>query len=232
MTAAAGFVFLGLLLHPEPLIHYPLLSASDGSEIKMKKGMKLKMQLNIHNMICQSRVNGPGCRFVIWFQGCKFNCPGCFNPDTHSFEARMLMNPGSILSLILKQKDSIDGVSISGGEPLCQPEGLLDLLHEIRQKTSFSILLFSGYTYEEICKMPLGEQILSYVDVLIDGRYDKSRHSARNLLGSSNQQILILTNRYTQRDFEHIPSTEIIINSNGQITTSGIHPIIQNRLTK
>ena len=132
--------------------------------------------LNLHSVLRRSRANGPGVRFVVWFQGCIRNCPGCFNPETHTHAPHVCISIDDICNQILAESASIEGVTISGGEPLEQPDGLVELVCAIRRVSDMSILLFSGYTLAEIRKMPCGATVLENVDVLVGGAYNRSQH--------------------------------------------------------
>jgi anaerobic ribonucleoside-triphosphate reductase activating protein len=182
--------------------------------------------LNLHAILPQSRANGPGVRTAIWFQGCTLVCPGCFNPDTHSSEPRLLAPPEQLVARIAAEQDGIEGITLSGGEPLQQAEGLLELLCGVRLATRLSVVLFSGYTLEEILAMPLGRDILAHVDVLIDGRYDQMQRLARGLRGSGNQRIHFLTGRYSLEDLNRVPRAEVFISPDGRITATGINPVL------
>jgi len=179
------------------------------------------MKLRLHGFESASRANGPGLRAVVWFQGCTLDCPGCFNPETHNPEGGYETDIDSFFHEIISSNNPIEGVSFSGGEPLQQPEALLYLLKRIR-RTKLSVLVFSGYMFPEIEKFPLGECLLQHIDVLIAGRYIQSQHLGHSLLGSSNQKIHLLTNRYHVKDFENIPEFEAIIHRDGTITITGI----------
>lgn len=181
------------------------------------------IKLRIHALELASRANGPGMRAVVWFQGCTLGCPGCFNPGTHDLRGGNLIDIEELAQQILTHRSEIEGVSISGGEPFQQPEALLCLLEHIAG-SGLSRLVFSGYTLQEIRALPLGLQIIKHVDVLITGRYVASLHLGRGLLGSTNQQILLVTNRYKKEDFKHIPPREIILHPDGNITLSGVDP--------
>ncbi len=180
--------------------------------------------LRLHAYEPASRANGPGLRAVVWFQGCTLGCPGCFNPGTHDPLGGREVTIVELARQILSNPNGIDGVSFSGGESFQQPEALLDLLRHLRE-TTLSTLCFSGYTRTEIEKQPLGKEILAQLDVLIAGRYVVSRHVGRGLLGSANQQIHLLTKRYTAGDFRTLPAREIILHADGSITLSGINPL-------
>jgi len=121
---------------------------------------------------------------------------------------------------------SIQGLTISGGEPLQQLRPLLTLLQRVRAETPLSILLFSGYTWEEIQRMPGSDALLANLDVLIAGRYDSTQRLASRLLGSANKTVHFLTDRYTMDDLNSVPETELIVNAKGEIVISGIDPII------
>ena len=180
------------------------------------------MKVKIHAFETNSRANGPGLRAVVWFQGCSLACSGCFNQETHDPNCGLEIDTEKLARKILDLDHHIDGVSISGGEPFQQADALLALLGRIKE-TNLSVLIFSGLTLEEIKNHPLGEQILQLTDVLIAGRYQKLKHQGHALLGSSNQKIHLLTNRYKLTDFESIPQSEAIIHRDGSITITGIH---------
>jgi anaerobic ribonucleoside-triphosphate reductase activating protein len=182
------------------------------------------MRLRIHAFEPFSRANGPGVRTVIWVQGCSLGCPGCFNPDTHSFEGGELVSTADLFQRILDLKDTIEGLTVSGGEPFQQRRPLLDLLRRVK-KVSLSILLFTGYTWTELQTMPDAEALLTCTDVLIAGRYDASQRLTRGLRGSANQTMHLLTDRYTVNDLESVPSSEIFITPDGQVVVSGINPV-------
>lgn len=183
--------------------------------------------LRVHAWEPRSRANGPGMRFVLWLQGCSLGCPGCFNPATHAVEPRQVLQVGELVAMILAQgdRDRIEGVTLSGGEPLEQPEGALALVAALRAQTSLSILIFSGYTIEEIRAQPLGPAILQHIDVLVDGRYRAGQRLGHGLRGSHNQQIHLLSDRYTLADVEATPEAEIHIDPQGRITLTGVNPL-------
>ncbi|MBI1792235.1 MAG: radical SAM protein [Acidobacteria bacterium] len=182
------------------------------------------MRVRLQGFEPGSRVNGPGLRAVAWFQGCSIGCPGCFNPATHASNAGYEADTAEVAHCVLASRDPIEGLTVSGGEPFEQPEALLDLLRQVRSG-GLSTLVFSGYARAAIERMPLGRQILSAADVLIDGPYVQERHLARGLLGSSNQRIHLLTDRYSAADFTGIPRREAVLHRDGTVTLSGIAPL-------
>jgi anaerobic ribonucleoside-triphosphate reductase activating protein len=180
--------------------------------------------VNLHAVEPRSLANGPGSRFVIWFQGCSLRCPGCYNPATHSNEANSVSTVESLLSRIADDWLEIDGVTVTGGEPFEQPLALLALARGLRERFSPSLLVFSGYTLEEIRSRPLGREILESVDVLIDGRYAGRRRLGRALRGSSNKRIQLLSDRHTMEEIEAAPEAEIMVDPQGRIAITGIDP--------
>jgi anaerobic ribonucleoside-triphosphate reductase activating protein len=186
--------------------------------------MKESTMLDLHAIWAHSRANGPGTRMVLWFQGCTLGCPGCFNPATHAPEPRWQVSVEEIMGRIMTEGRAIDGITLSGGEPLQQPEALLELLCAIRAQTNLSVLLFSGYTMAEIEHLPLGPAILTQVDVLIAGRYVQTKHLARGLRGSANKTVHLLTDRYILDDIDQVPEGEVWIEADGTVVISGIEP--------
>lgn len=161
---------------------------------------------------------------MIWLQGCSLRCPGCFNPRTHSRSPNRLIRPEDLVTVIKADAVEIEGLTISGGEPLEQPDGLCRLLDGVRNDTSLSVILFSGLEMEEIGAMPLGSDILRGIDVLIAGRFVQARRLSRGLRGSSNQRIHLLTDRYSLSQIEETPVAEVIVDPEGRLTLSGIDP--------
>lgn len=181
--------------------------------------------LRLHYFTPVSYANGPGARAVVWVQGCTLGCPGCFNPETHPADGGELVSLDDLLQDILDLKDTIEGVSILGGEPLQQYRSVMSLLKKIRANTHLSILLFTGYTWEEVLQMPDSQGLLSYIDVLFAGRFINSQRVARSLLGSANKTVHFLTDRYSMADIDQVPEAEVMIGVSGDITLTGIDPL-------
>lgn len=187
--------------------------------------------IDLHAFEPRSRANGPGTRAVLWFQGCSLGCAGCFNPGTHAPGSTGAPGGGQRLTVddalarILDQGTAIEGVTLSGGEPLQQPEAALALVRALRARTGLSILIFSGYTIDEIRVMPHGPDILAHLDVLVDGRYQAPARLGRGLRGSANQRIHLLTDRYTADQVEATPEAEIRIDAQGRIVLTGVNPL-------
>lgn len=181
--------------------------------------------LRLHHFEPLSRSNGPGLRSVVWVQGCTLNCPGCFNPATHAANAGRAVESSDLFRRILEQRGQIEGVTISGGEPLQQAPALLELLKKVRAETDLTTLVFTGFTWEEAARLPQIDELLSCVDVLLAGRYQPELRIASALRGSSNKTVHFLSSRYTQADLDRVPPAEVIIDPTGEIRFSGIEPL-------
>ena len=146
--------------------------------------------------------NGEGIRVSLFVSGCRNRCKGCFQPETWDF------NYGTPFTDISKEEifialdnPSVRGLTVLGGEPM-EPENqteILLLLREFKQKyMDKTVWLYSGYLYEELTKdgsrvnLPgITEELFSYVDVLIDGRFvEEKKQLGLRFRGSSNQRII------------------------------------------
>ena len=168
--------------------------------------------------------NGPGARAVLWLQGCSLDCPGCINPNARDPSRGRDVSIDEIARDILTLGDSIEGITLSGGEPLDQPLPLTGLLKTLRAKTHLSILLFTGYEWPNVESRDDLAYLLRCLDVAIAGPYVAELHVGRGLLASSNQEIRFLSKRYTPADFEAIPESEIIVSPGGDVVMTGIEP--------
>jgi anaerobic ribonucleoside-triphosphate reductase activating protein len=181
--------------------------------------------LRLHQFLPASRANGPGVRAALWTQGCSLGCPGCFNPETHPFAGGEIVTVDDLFQRILAVADAVEGVTVSGGEPLQQRPALLALLRRLRAETRLSVLVFTGFTWDEVRRLPEAEELLACVDVLIAGRYDREQHRGRGLLGSANKTVHFLTDRYGPADLGEVPAAEVVITADGDVVASGIDPL-------
>jgi anaerobic ribonucleoside-triphosphate reductase activating protein len=176
----------------------------------------------VHAIEPKSRANGPGSRFVVWMQGCSLGCAGCFNPTTHDATAGSVVAIADIAAQLAAA--NVEGLSLSGGEPLQQPAAAAAILDAARA-LGLSTLAFSGYTIEEIRDLPGGPDVLARLDVLVDGRYRSTERLATGLRGSANQRIHLLTRRYSLADVEATPVAEIRISPTGELILTGVDPL-------
>jgi anaerobic ribonucleoside-triphosphate reductase activating protein len=170
------------------------------------------MLLPINNT-SYSTVNGPGYRYVLWVQGCKLNCKDCFNPETHSYNVATTMDIENIASEI-NSNPLIDGITISGGEPLDYSIELIGLLKLIKQ--TLTTIIFTGYTVKEIAKDSKKLKLVKNVDLVLSGRYNnKLEHPFLN------KKILNITGRIDYNYFKPKTRIEYSINKD-KVTKTGI----------
>lgn len=175
--------------------------------------------------ISVSRVNGPGKRVVVWFQGCSHKCPGCFNPESHPFIAKNEMDTRDLANEIIRQaeKTKAEGVTFSGGEPFMQAQALWGTILFLRMKApQLSIMSYTGFTEEELKEMKLWNPIVPQMDVLVSGRYKREIPQAHPWAGSGNQIVRFVSNRYSESDVEGVkPGVEVHIDRNGNRMMTG-----------
>ena len=139
---------------------------------------------------------GPGERVCIWTQGCSKQCKGCISPELHPFSGNEI-DETVLANIIIRvaQKNSCDGITISGGEPVEQPKSLLKLLKLLHAQVN-DILVYTGFELADILSGALGndaKMCLDYLDVLIDGKYVEALNRSDCVLrGSANQTIHFL----------------------------------------
>lgn len=194
------------------------------------------MLLRVHSRIDSSTVNGPGRRAAIWVQGCSLACPGCWNPDTHSAHSGREFEIAEILTWIRRLwcDDAISGFTVSGGEPLEQAAGLETLVTALRRDIpALSVGLFSGYTQRELTNGRFRSEDLSAarrtqswkniracLDFAVLGRFNKRLPSSLPLVSSGNQELVLVSSRYSRDDFED-QGVEITIDANGLTQITG-----------
>lgn len=198
------------------------MSVPSGSPMTLPQVMP--QVLRLHSFLPLSTANGPGSRAVLWVQGCSLGCPGCFNPTTHTFEGGELVHVEDLFSRITVLTD-IEGLTVSGGEPFQQRPPLLALLRRLKTETNLSVLVFTGFNWDEIQGFPEGSDLLGCIDLLLAGRYQREHHLALDLRGSSNKTVHFLTDRYTPDDLHTVPAAEVVIGLDGEVVTSGIDPL-------
>lgn len=148
----------------------------------------------IHHYVESTTALGPGLRSAVWFQGCEKRCVGCVNQDAQKKEGG---HPLSLekLFLCLTQKEDLTGVTISGGEPFLQWDSLKNLVERIKAETKLDIMLFSGYTFEELLPK-YGQSFFNQIDLFVDGEYREDLDENQLFRGSGNQKIYSFTGKY------------------------------------
>lgn len=151
------------------------------------------MKVRLAGVIETSINNGEGIRKVIFAQGCKHHCKGCFNPNTHDFNGGYECDTEKIIKRI-NSDYMIDGVTFSGGDPFEQAEAFAHIAKNINK--DLTIWCYTGYTLQQIIDnidRPGWKELITNIDVLVDGKFEEDKKD-RNLKykGSSNQNIIEL----------------------------------------
>lgn len=175
----------------------------------------MEAYLNVAAVRPCTESEGPGKRFAIWLQGCLKRCPGCCNPEMQPIVERHIVSASDLFDLVTAsaEENRIEGISLIGGEPFLQAEGLSILARRVRQ-SGLSVLVFTGYTYNELLDGTLDQQkLLGEVDILIDGPYIKEDPDCeRGWIGSANQVVHYLSDRYSPGlEYTSVNTVEILV---------------------
>lgn len=147
------------------------------------------MLFRLAGEIKHSLVNGPGIRYVVFFQGCPHHCEGCQNPETHDISGGMEADTNDVMERIRKAK-FLDGVTLSGGDPLMQPEACGCIARAVHEM-GLSVWVYTGWTMDDILRDTRKKEALSYVDVLVDGEFVSALQGEVPLFrGSTNQRFI------------------------------------------
>ena len=170
-----------------------------------------------------SYIYGPGVRFVIWTQGCSLHCKGCWNKEMWDFNDGSEISIAELFNQITAMKHQIEGITFLGGEPLDQFSEVLELI-KLSRESGLSSMLFTGYEFNEIAVSNKND-ILKEVDILITGRYQEDKRTLNHQwIGSTNQQIHFLTERYKKYHLKNGNYMEIIFNNDGSLEIVGFPP--------
>ena len=152
-------------------------------------------EIRIADIVGESIVDGPGFRMTVFTQGCPHHCEGCHNPHTHAFDGGRVVTVGEIVDKF-KKNPLLSGVTLSGGEPFCQPEACAEIakaVHDLKK----NVIIYSGYTFEQLLDMAetkVGvKELLLNSDILIDGKFELALRSLElRFKGSKNQRTIDL----------------------------------------
>ena len=153
----------------------------------------MSKNIRLAGIAYESLVNGPGIRRVFFAQGCRHNCEGCFNPDTHDFNGGEEKNMDELIEDVL-ENSMIKGVTFSGGDPLEQADKFASMAKKFKNN-GLNIWSFTGYKFEHILnKMNEKKELKDFItniDVLVDGKFDQNKkEDGIRFRGSTNQRII------------------------------------------
>ena len=150
--------------------------------------------------------DGPGVRVTLFVSGCRHHCKGCFNAETWDFHYGNLYTEKTEKEILdALNHPYIAGLTLLGGEPF-EPENqreLVKLLKKVREMyPKKNIWCYTGYTYDKDLLeggkvyTPFTEEMLSYIDTLVDGQFIESQKDITlKFRGSANQRILDLNEK-------------------------------------
>lgn len=177
--------------------------------------------IEVAMIVPRTEAEGPGVRFAVWVQGCPLRCPGCCNPEMLAFKAA---DRRRAADLVEEACDSgAEGISLLGGEPFAQAEGLAPLAEGVRAR-GLSVMIYSGYTLAELqAQGPAAARLLAATDLLVDGRFEAQRLSQRRrFIGSDNQVLHFLSDRYRADDPKLLGENTVELRiRGGEITLNG-----------
>ncbi|HXG08367.1 MAG TPA: 4Fe-4S single cluster domain-containing protein [Gemmataceae bacterium] len=182
--------------------------------------------LQVAQIVPCTEAEGPGRRFALWFQGCPLRCPGCCNPEMLPFEGGQAVPAGAVVEQLRSAaaQDGIEGITLLGGEPTAHAAGAAFLARAARAM-GLSVMVFSGFTLAEIRRMPDPHvhDLLAHTDILVDGPYVRELpETRRRWIGSSNQQVHFLSDRYRADDPSwQLPNTLEIRLHGMELTVNG-----------
>lgn len=151
------------------------------------------LMVRIAGIVPESIVDGPGFRFALFTQGCPHHCPGCHNPQTHDPNGGREVSILTLMRAVWQNRSHIDGVTLSGGDPFCQPYALYHLSRWCH-RLGLNVMAYSGWTLEELRAKPDCQDLLNEIDMLVDGRFIIARRALDlRFRGSTNQKLYHLS---------------------------------------
>lgn len=151
----------------------------------------MKEKLRLYMTAPCSEALGPYKRFIVWVQGCNRRCKGCIAKDSWAVDGGELVDIDALSERIIQQ-EAIEGITISGGEPFLQQDILCELIAKVRNRKDIGVVIYTGMKYSEVENTTLAHS----ADLIIDGEYVEELNDNKSLRGSSNQNIICITERY------------------------------------
>lgn len=184
--------------------------------------------LNVAAFCSATRVLGPGKRFALWVQGCPFDCPGCVSPEWREMKVATPFTPKGMAQKALAVPD-LEGLTLSGGEPMVQAQALLEMVRRVRAEKPVSVICYTGFELEALVEKqsPAIDGLLAQIDVLIDGPYTARLNNNKGWRGSSNQRVHFLSGRYQDREMDFLDGNrdiEIHLFDDHYLMV-GVHPV-------
>lgn len=190
-------------------------------DVLVKTDVK-ELKIRLHRMIYPVESLGYGRRLGIWMQGCSKHCPCCISPEMKRAE----QVPAVPLWRILEQMPPLpqcDGMTISGGEPLDQPEALLVLMDWFSHRYGDDILIYTGYEMDQLPSQ-YARMAAQRAAAVAAGPYQRELDFGVGLCGSENQHLVVHRHQERYQDFEHRQRTLQPVTRAGRLLLVGIPP--------
>ena len=149
--------------------------------------------MKYHDISKHDMKNGEGIRVVLWVSGCSHHCKGCHNPLTWNPKHGLEFDEKARGEIFYElATDYVSGLTLSGGDPLHEAnrEAVTKLAKEVKEIfPDKTIWLYTGYKHEEVADL----EVMKYVDVLVDGKFEKEKADPNaEWVGSINQRVIKL----------------------------------------
>ncbi|MGX1810001.1 4Fe-4S single cluster domain-containing protein [Nocardia sp. NPDC055321] len=188
--------------------------------------------LRVSRVVTATAAEGPGLRTAIWVQGCTIRCRGCFNPQMWAAEGATVVPAATWTASLLEAANDagVEGITLLGGEPFEQAAPLAGLATAARAQ-GLSVMTFTGYDHADLREWSTTRgdiaALLQQTDLLADGPFLADHlDPTRPWIGSTNQHLRALTDRYRHFDFVTTPDRiEVRVTAEGSIAVNGWHDI-------
>lgn len=151
--------------------------------------------------------NWDGVTTTIFFSGCTFRCPGCFNVAAQDFNyGKPFTKEVEDLLISYAKSDHVTGVCVLGGEPFQQNmDVIINLYRRIKTEVKKPIHVWTGYLFEDLIKDAKKKEALTYIDTLVDGPFVLELKDPRlKYRGSSNQRVIDIKNTLIEGEIVHV----------------------------
>ena len=178
--------------------------------------------VNYHEYIIieNEHLYGPGKRLLIFFQGCSLHCKGCINKHLWDFGKGKDVSAEELLAICKEQ--NVEGITLHGGEPLDQADGLIDIV-DLLKKNGFSVILFTGYNKKELKGTQLA--VWNKSDLIVCGRFiEEKKNLYMQFRGSTNQRVI--TRKGPYKDYKVTDGETVAIftvDDGGNINIKGFY---------
>lgn len=150
--------------------------------------------MNLCGYIPESISEGPGLRAVIFVSGCLHACPGCFNPESWSFEAGEPLTEARLQEILQEMSSNplLAGLTLCGGDPFFSVEECAGLVSRFRAACpGKTVWAYTGFTFEALMRHPARRKLALLCDVIIDGRFiEAEKDVSLPYRGSRNQRLV------------------------------------------